>query len=93
MPVDKFGRYHYSNRQSVADPTQPHNILNLRYYLSTKYNFEGRRLERLGEPTHDDDAVTKRYSDTALEILKSHLLSLENRLSVLEVRHVEAASN
>ncbi|KAK4882197.1 hypothetical protein RN001_005516 [Aquatica leii] len=63
--------YDMKNRRliNVGNPIDPHNALNLKYYLSSKCDFDGNRLTRVGDPKDNTDATNKAYVD---DIVRKH---------------------
>ncbi|KAF5282276.1 hypothetical protein FQA39_LY17638 [Lamprigera yunnana] len=60
--------YHMDNRMltNVMNPANTSDVLNLKYYLSSRNNCGGSRLLKVGIPSSETDATNKAYVDSTI---------------------------
>ncbi|KAK4880297.1 hypothetical protein RN001_008443 [Aquatica leii] len=69
IKAEESGKLANKGTDKERNPIDPHNALNLKYYLSSKCDFDGNRLTRVGDPKDNTDATNKAYVD---DIVRKH---------------------
>lgn len=71
------GHFDIRNKRlaNVADPVNESDVITLKHYLNTKYDFDLKRLVNLAGPQSDTDGVNKMYVDHACRSACGHTLN------------------